>query len=134
MQAGIPIEGTRRWRNKGLIREHDVHRKRSLWRTLLAIVAACAPLAVYLLLQNDYVHLRYRIERLRAEHDRLVETERRLRVERATLQSLGRVEVRAERDLGLVRPAPNQLVVIREAAPARAGLMARAPDAPTSSR
>jgi cell division protein FtsL len=101
-----------------------------LWGLLLGIVAAVAPFTIYLLQQMDYVRVRYKIEELRSQHERLVEMEQRLRIERASLETPTRVEVRAVRNLGLVQPSPHHVVVVRRTTPGRGNLMARAPDRP----
>jgi cell division protein FtsL len=93
-------------------------------------MAAVAPFTIYLLQQMDYVRVRYKIEELRSQHERLVEMEQRLRIERASLETPTRVEVRAVRNLGLVRPSPHHVVVIRRNTPGHGSLMARAPDRP----
>lgn len=115
----------RRWKNATLVRERDDRRVRWLWGWLLGIVAAFAPIAVYLLQQMEYVQVRYRIEALRAEQDRLSEEERRLRVERATLEALPRVDARATTELGLVHPPRQHVVVIRQRSTGQGSLPAR---------
>jgi len=72
------------WRNVPLVRERDVRRARWLWGLLLGIMAAVAPFTIYLLQQMDHVRVRYKIEELRSQHERLVEMEQRLRIERAS--------------------------------------------------
>lgn len=114
----------RRWKNVDLVRERDDRRVRRLWSWLLGVVAAFAPTAWYLLQQMEYVQVAYRIEELRDQQERLSETERRLTVERATLEALSRVESRAARELGLVHPAPEQVVVVGDRSLERGGLMA----------
>ena len=51
------------------------------------------------------------------ERERLIEENRKLRLERSTLESLRRVETIAARDLGLVTPPPEQVVVVEKPAP-----------------
>lgn len=117
----------RGWRNAPILREPDIRRTRWLWRLLLCFAAALAPFVVHLLQQMDYVSVRYKIEELRAQHERLVEMEQRLRIERARLVTPARVEARATRDLSLVRPEPWNVVVLRPSEPRDGELMARAP-------
>ena len=117
----------RQWRNVPLVRDHDARRTRRLAGLLLGMVGAAIPLIFYLLQQIDYVHVRYQIEELRTQHDRLVEAERRLRMERATLQALPSVEARALHDLQLVHALPEN-VVVQELQPRRGNLSVLAPD------
>ena len=118
----------RQWRNVTVVRQRDDRRVRRLWGWLLGLVIALTPGAFYLLQQMEYVQVRYRIEELRAERARLAEEERRLRVERATLEALPRVEHRATDRLGLITPSPDHVVVVRPPAAREGGLVARAPD------
>ena len=60
----------------------------------------------------EYLRYGYQVEQLRAERARLVEWNRQLGLERATLLDLKRVEKAAAR-LGLVPPAPDNTVKIR---------------------
>jgi cell division protein FtsB len=124
----------RRWRNVALDRERDVERHRWMWTLLATCLIAFSPFAVYLLEQMQHVQLRYRVESLRSESRRLVETERRLRVQAASLEAPRAVEARAKDELGLVHPASNQRVVILPAASGRGGLMARGPDSEGGAR
>lgn len=123
----------RRWRNVPLGRERDSRRSRWLWTLLLGAIAAVIPVAVYLIQQMEYVQVRYRIEELRSRREKIEETERRLRVERATLQSLPSVESRAS-ELGLIHPSPGAVVVARTSTPGRGVAAPRAPDTTPGSR
>jgi cell division protein FtsL len=114
------------WRNLAVLREHDHRGTRWLFAVVAGIVVALSPFVFYLLRQIDYVHVRYQIEDLRGQNNKLIEAERRLRMEQATLESLPRVEERAVRDLGLVRPSPERVVVIRGIPPGAQHV--RAPD------
>ena len=125
-----PPAPKRRWRNAPVVREPDRARTRRLIVVLLWMTAAVAPFTLYLVQQMEYVRVRYQIEELRFHHDRLVEAEQRLRIERARLTSPERVERHAVRDLGLVNPPPSRVVVLSRTTPGTEGLMARAPDQP----
>jgi cell division protein FtsL len=56
-------------------------------------------------------------EQLARERERLLEENRKLRLEKATLESLRRVEAIATRELGLVTPPPERVVVVEQPAP-----------------
>jgi cell division protein FtsL len=102
------------WRNVAVVREHDHRGTRWIFCLVGGIVIAAIPFVFYLVRQIDYVHVRYQTEDLRAQYDRLLEAERRLQMERTSLESLPRVESRATREMGLVRPLPDRVVVMRE--------------------
>ena len=59
--------------------------------------------------------------RMSREREQLVEVNRKLRLEKASLENLKRVEQIALRDLGLRPPAPESLIVVERAAPLPAG-------------
>ena len=122
-----PLPTPRRWRNAPPTRESDPTQPRWLALFLGILAIAAAPLLVYVLTQNQHVDARYRIQRLREAQDRLVQGERRLRVEAARLGTPSRVEQEARDRLGLVRPPAGHQVVLLPP-PGRGGLMARAPD------
>jgi cell division protein FtsL len=56
-------------------------------------------------------------EQMQLERERLVEENRKLRLEKASLENLARVESIAEHHLGLTTPAADHVVVV-EAPPA----------------
>ena len=119
----------RRWRNLPVVREPDSRRTRWLFLLALGIAFATSPFVFYVLKQIDTVRVRYEIEELRAQHGKLVEAERRLRMERATLEALPRVEERAIRELGLVDASPDQVLVLPSLRQGRGAGGVRAPDA-----
>lgn len=133
MTGALPEPG-RRWRNVGVTREHDTRRTRWLWGLLLGLAAAAVPLAFYVIQQMNYVQVRYKIEELRGQQERLLEAERRLRIERAALEALPVVEERAVRELDLARPVPERVVVVPATSPGRGDRSPRAPDAVPSVR
>jgi hypothetical protein len=62
------------------------------------------------------------------EREQLVEENRKLRLEKASLENLKRVEQIALRDLGLRPPAPESLIVVeRVAAPPAGARLATGP-------
>ena len=105
-------EQARRWRNHSIHREVDRSHSRWVWKIALGVAIAVLPFAVYLLQTMRYVQSSYAIEDLRAKEARLAEGERRLRIDKATLEALPAVETRAARDLRLERPSPTRVVVI----------------------
>ena len=118
---------SRRWRNVAVVRERDPRRVRGVLILFVGVLAAAAPVAAYLVQQMQFVQTRYQIEEQRSRLQRLEETERRLRIERATLEALPRVEERARGELGLVHPTPRQVVVVRSSATSRRTASSRTP-------
>ena len=56
--------------------------------------------------------LTYRISKIEQEIDKELEITRRLKVEVAGLTSLKRIEHIAKNELGLMNPAPDQIVIV----------------------
>ena len=126
MSVPIPAE-SRRWHNVTVVRERDTRRSRWVLWVLLGALAAAAPVAAYLIQQMQYVEARHRIEEQRSRLQRLEEAERRLRIERATLETPPRVETRAKDELGLIHPKSDQVEVVRSSAPVRGNASPRSP-------
>ncbi len=98
--------------NAYLVRERDRRR----WRELAVILAVVLPLAA-VFLAYTWIHLEvietgYRIGQLEHQLEELVERERRLRYQASTLQSPERLERIATEELGLVRPAIDQVLFV----------------------
>ena len=107
--------------NSQVVREVDPRSSRDLW-WLVAVVATL----VFGLVLYAWPHLQIRQvdgERVQMsrEREQLVEVNRKLRLEKASLENLKRVEQIATRDLGLRPPAPESLIVVERAAPVPAG-------------
>jgi cell division protein FtsL len=105
-------EQVRRWRNHSIHREVDKRHARWVWTVALGLAVAVIPFVIYLLQTMSYVQASYAIESLRASEARLAAGERRLRIEKAALESLPAVEARATRDLELEHPTPSRVVVV----------------------
>lgn len=117
----------RSWRNAPPVRERDRRVARSLWLLLIGVVAAIAPIGFLLVQKARYVETQYRLGYVLDGIDRAADVERHLQVECAELEVLPRVE-RAALNLGLKRPAPESLVVVRGNGSVPRDLLARAPD------
>jgi cell division protein FtsL len=95
----------------------------------MATAVAGAGLAVALVLgvvglRVQQVRMSYRLDALRQHRADLEETNRRLRVEMATLRSLSRIEGKARTELGMIAPARDQVRLAREFVPGGAGAAA----------
>jgi cell division protein FtsL len=106
-----------------LHREPDPRARRSLV-TALAAAALVVTLGLGLVAVRVHeVQLAYRIDALRAEHDRAERLLQQLGIEVATLKAPARVETRA-RQLGLVAPSLEQVRLAREYVPGVSGTAA----------
>jgi hypothetical protein len=101
-----------RWRNSTVHREVDHSHARWVFKVVLGVAIALSPLAVYLLQTMSYVETSYALEDVRGRDAHLLESERRLIIEKAMLESLPEVEKRAAGRLGLERPPASHVIVV----------------------
>jgi cell division protein FtsL len=106
-----------RARQQEAVRRHRPTDRRRL-RSMATAVAG-AGLAVALVLgvvglRVQQVRMSYRLDALRQHRGEVEETNRRLRVEMATLRSLSRIEGKARTELGMVAPGRDQVRLARE--------------------
>jgi len=87
-------------------------------RAMLAGVAAAGVFVALVLglvgLRMQQVRLSYRLDAVRTARTQAEEMNRRLRVEKASLQSLARIEVEARTRFGMVAPTQQQVQLARE--------------------
>ncbi len=81
-----------------------------LW--ISAIVATALAFVAHLALRFETVRLGYAVEGARREQRRLVEQERLLAIEAATLRAAERVEAIARGRLSMDQPTPEQMVTV----------------------
>ena len=103
--------------NSQVVREVDPRSSRDLWWLVAVVATLVLGLVLY-----AWPHLQVREVdnqrvRMSREREQLVEANRKLRLEKASLENLKRVEQIALRDLGLRPPAPESLVVVERVAP-----------------
>ena len=91
------------------------------WRCLLCLPVLAAAVVALAWPRLYDLRLRYEFRSLRAEQDRRVRENRRLRLKNAELRSITRIEEIARRDLGLIDPAKGQTLWVEAPglAPAR---------------
>src|SRR5579864_1387140 len=110
--------------NSRLVRASDPRRRREI-RMFSASVAALFLVMMFYAWQHfRAIEYGYRIEAQKAERDRLVEVNRGLKLEEASLRDPGRIDPLA-RQMGLASPEPGQ-VVRMEADEAAARVLAQA--------
>jgi len=97
-------------------------------RAMLAGAAAAGVLVALVLglvgLRMQQVRLSYRLDALRSARTQAEEMNRRLRVEKASLQSLARIEGEARARFGMVAPTQQQVQLAREFVTGGAGTTA----------
>jgi len=95
--------------NSRLVKVVDPRRRREL-RMFSASVAALFLLMMFYAWQHfSAIEYGYRIEAQKSDRDRLVEVNRRLKLEEASLRDPGRIDALA-RQMGLESPQPGQVV------------------------
>jgi cell division protein FtsL len=98
--------------NSRVVREVDRRAHRDLWALLALVLLLVVGAGLY-----AWPHLQHRqttmeSERMNRERERLLEENRKLRLEKAALENLRRVETIAVRDLGMAAPAPERTIVV----------------------
>ena len=100
--------------NSQVVREVDPRSSRDLWLLVLLAAALVGGLVLYAWPSLEIRQMTLSRELMSKERERLLEENRKLRLEKAALESLRRVETIARRDLGLVTPAPDKLIVVEK--------------------
>lgn len=107
--------------NSQVVREVDPRMSRDIWLLLLLVAALVGGLVLYAWPNLELREAARVKEQMSRERERLLEENRKLRLEKATLESLRRVEAIATRDLGLVSPPPASLLVVERPVPSLPG-------------
>lgn len=98
--------------NHRLLRDPD----RGRARELLVVVALSAlmlmPLLLYVWQSSEWVRSGYSHDRLERQRDLLVERNHQLRLEKASLESLARIEKVASEQLGLAPPSGAEVILV----------------------
>jgi cell division protein FtsL len=103
--------------NSQVVRERDPRSSRDLWVLLLVVAALVGGLALYAWPSLQIHQAGRTAQQMARERERLVEENRKLRLEKASLEDLRRVETIAVRQLKLVTPPPERVVVTEVPAP-----------------
>src|SRR6058998_1242634 len=111
----IEIHLEKRIVNNNVIRQADAKSYRDY-----IVVTALATMFLFGLFAYGWQHYQwiqfgYRIEEAQKKKEQLAEIGRQLRLERASLSNPQRIDAIARRDLGMVIPAPGQLVTLSDA-------------------
>jgi cell division protein FtsL len=98
--------------NSGIVREVDPRASRDLLSLLLLVAVLVGSLVLYAWPHFQLRQTAIAADGMQRERERLLEENRKLRLEKASLENLGRVETIALRTLGLVEPPPERTVVV----------------------
>ena len=120
--------------NSQVVRERDPRANRDLVGLLLLVALLVGGVVLY-----AWPHLELRqtgiaTEQMQRERERLVEDNRKLRLEKASLENLGRVEAIAEKQLDLKRPAATDVYVVEAPAPLPEGAQLASAKSATDAR
>jgi len=118
--------------NQRLVKERDRARVRDLKRVAWICAGLLVPILFYVWQQVEFIRTGYQIEQLRAEKTRLIEWNRQMKLERATLLNLKRIESLGRGRLGLVPPDPRNTVKLRLTGDASAVQSVARNESPTS--
>lgn len=114
MSLGLRPASTADQQGARFHRESDRRRLRAMLAGIAAAGVVVALVLGLVGLRMQQVRLSYRLDVLRTAKAGVEEANRRLLVEKASLQSLARVEVEARTRLGMVAPTQQQVQLARE--------------------
>ena len=114
--------------NSRVVREVDPRASRTLWVLMFLVGGLVGGVALYAWPRVEALQLDTSTQQSQARKERLLEENRKLRLEKATYEALEIVQEKAARHLGLVTPSPDRLHVIERPAPPGDARLAAAPD------
>lgn len=115
VRLGRPIDNSR------VVRQVDPRSRREILLLILLVTVLAAGLGLYAWPALEIRRAGQAGAQLDREKQRLVEENRKLRLEKAALENLGRVEVIAAKELGLKAPLPERSVVVEVEKPKAPG-------------
>ena len=93
-------------------RSEDGRRDLIIFGTVLSAPIVLGGLLLYIWTHVSVIRLGYRLAEERTVQSRLLEKNRMLRLEEAKFASLHRVEALAIKEIGLIKPTPDQVVIL----------------------
>ena len=102
--------------NSQVVREVDPRMSRDIWLLVLLVGALVGGLVLYAWPNLELRQAATAKEELSRERERLLEQNRKLRLEKAALEDLRRVETIATKELGLRRPPAEAVMVVERPA------------------
>jgi cell division protein FtsL len=103
---GKPVDNSR------VVRQVDPRSRREIFLLILLVAVLAGGLGLYAWPALEIRRASQASVDLDREKERLLEDNRKLKLEKAALENLRRVETIAETDLGLAAPAPERSVVV----------------------
>jgi len=103
---GKPVDNSR------VVRQVDLRSRREIWLLILLVTLLAAGLGLYAWPALEIRRVGQEGVELYREKERLLEEKRKLKLEKAALENLARVEAIASKELGLKPPAPERSIVI----------------------
>jgi cell division protein FtsL len=116
--------------NSQVVRQMDPRTRREIWGLILLVAILAGAVGLYAWPALEIRRAGLAAIELEQEKERLLEENRKLSLEKASLENLGRVETIARRDLGLQAPAPERSVVVEVPPVAPPGSRVADEDAP----
>jgi cell division protein FtsL len=107
--------------NSQVVRQVDPRSRREIWLLILIVAVLAAGLGLYAWPALEIRRAGQSGALLDRERERLAEENRKLRLEKAALENLRRVEAIAARELSLYAPAPERTVVVEVPRPLAPG-------------
>lgn len=115
VRLGRPIDNSR------VVRQVDPRSRREILLLIVLVTVLAAGLGLYAWPALEMRRAGQAGALLDREKQRLVEENRKLRLEKAALENLRRVEAIAAKELGLVAPAPERSLVVEVEKPKAPG-------------
>jgi cell division protein FtsL len=113
----IEVHLEKRILNNRIFREADPKSHRDYLIITIFVAIFVLGLFAYGWQHYQWIQYGYRIEEAQKKKAQLLETKKQLRLERATLRDPGRIDKIARGELGMVLPAPGQLVTLSADSP-----------------
>jgi cell division protein FtsL len=110
-EGSLPVLG-KAIDNSQVVRERDPRAYRDLFWLLLLVGALVAGVVLYAWPHLQVRQTGYQTEQMHRERERLLEENRKLRLEKASLENLKRVESIAEHELGMGPPPGERVIVV----------------------
>jgi len=110
--ANLRYQITRRVANEQLVRQVDRERNHQLLMVAVTGLLLAGAVLAYGWQHFEMIQNGYRMEEQRREREYLIQIQRQLSLEKASLSSPDRIETIATRELGMVVPSKDQFVVI----------------------
>jgi cell division protein FtsL len=113
----IEVHFEKRINNLNVVREADTRHRREYLGVTLLFASFLFCLLFYGWQHYQFLQTGYKIEAAQKKQQQLLETARQLRLERSSLRDAARIDAIARKQLGMVQPAPGQLVIFSADAP-----------------